>query len=272
MELQIETTSTCNAACSFCVYPAAERWGGLMDMDLFCKIVDEAAGIPRIDKYILNGLGEPLLDSKLEDRIWYIRQRVPKDMIQLYTNGVYLSPVRFEKLKKAGLTGLVVSLNAVNQEQHERIMGLKGKFDQVCSNIERVIRDPGDVYFRVRAVSNGDHFTSRDAVRFIQRWGDCGYGGHGECITEGNWAGDNRSVRSWKPNEMCVRAVNSIYVMYDGRISTCCFDPTGRQVFGDLSRESLKDVYKRDPYLSFRVAHSENRADEYEICKNCTRI
>ena len=51
MELQLETTSTCNARCHFCVYPTAGRQGGLMSMGLFEKIasniLDALLTVPR---------------------------------------------------------------------------------------------------------------------------------------------------------------------------------------------------------------------------------
>jgi radical SAM protein with 4Fe4S-binding SPASM domain len=243
-----------------------------MDMDLFRKIVDEAVTIQHIKTFILHGLGEPLLDPKLDDRIWYIRQVAREDsIVQIFTNGVYLTPDRFDRLKKVGLDSVVVSLNAVRSEQHEEIMGLKGKFDQVCSNIENAISQGGP-RIDVRAVLNEDQFNGRDAISFYQRWGEAGYSGHGKCINEGNWAGDGRTIRTWKPNEACRRALESIYVLFDGRVTTCCFDPTGRQVFGDLSRQTLRQVYGSANYVKFRETHYDNRADEYDICRDCTRI
>ena len=272
MELQLETTSTCNAACSWCVYPTSKRWGGLMSMDLFRKIIDESTRIPQINKYILHGLGEPLLDPKLQDRIWYVSQVRPRAAVQIYTNGVYLTPENFDNLRGAGLTSVVISLNAVRPEQHEAIMGLKGKFEEVCGNIEGAIKNQGETHIAVHAVVNGDQFTNRDVIGFYQRWGETGYGGHGKCITEGNWAGDNRTTRTFKPNEACHRALDSIYVLYDGRVTTCCFDPDGKQVFGNLSQETIRQVYNSGDYMKFREAHHDDRADEYDICRGCTRI
>ena len=273
MELQIETTSTCNAKCHFCVYPTAGRQGGLMTMSLYKKLIDEAASIPHFNRVVLHGLGEPLLDPLLPDRVWYARQTMPKADIEIFTNGVYLDSGRFDELVKAGITSVVVSLNAVNQEQHEGVMGLQGKFDMVCRNIDYAIANRGDVSVQVHAVCNDDKFTMADIPTFYERWGHIFKDGHGQCVTEGNWANNNRTVHwNWHGNETCYRAMTQIYVMYDGRVSMCCFDPTGITVFGDLNESTIREVYNSEAYLNFRVAHSEERADEYEQCKNCTRI
>jgi len=273
MELQLETTSTCNAKCSFCVYPVAGRAGGLMAMSLFKGIIDEAAGIPVIDRFVFHGLGEPLLDPHLEDRIWYARSKKPQAHREIFTNGVYLAPEKFEALKAAGLTSLTVSVNAVRAEQHEKIMGLVGKFDTVQKNARYAIDNQGDCAVHIHAVKNDDSFTREDVPVFYAQWGNRNFGGHGICIVEGNWAGSNRTQhRNWKPNESCYRALGQMYILYDGRVSMCCFDPTGKTIFGDLNKQTIRQVYNSKEYLNFRIAHDQDRADEYQQCRDCTRI
>lgn len=274
IQLQLETASTCSAKCHFCVYKDVAPWraGKVMPMSLFQKIVDDAATIPQIDTIKLVGLNEPTLDPLLEDRLRYCKEKMPHVLTQIYTHGAHLIPKRYDSLRDAGLDCVVFSLNAVRPEQHEQIMGLKGKFDLVCRNIDYAIANRNGRYVEVHAVANGDTFTEMDAIDFYIRWGHAGHGGYGLCVWEGNWSGDTRTIRDFSPNKCCFRALNQIYVMYDGRISTCCFDPTGKQVFGDLSKQSIRDVYNNDPYLQFRLDHSNDEADKHDICKNCTRI
>jgi len=272
LQLQIETTSTCSAACHFCVYPTSDRKGGLMSQSLYAKIIAEAAEIPEIDTLTLVGLGEPTLDPHLESRIAIARARMPQVRIEIYTHGAHLPPKRFDALKAAGLSGIVFSLNAVRQEQHEAIMGLKGKFDTVCTNIDYAIANKGDMALEIHAVANPDRFPMDDCLTFYERWGKRGEGGYGIAVYEGNWSGGNRLIRSFKPNECCDRALRQIYVMYVGRVATCCFDPTGKQIFGDLNTHTIKEVYNGPEYFAFREAHFNDKADRYEICRGCTRI
>lgn len=272
LQLQMETISTCNARCRFCVYPTAMRQGGVMSRALFRKIINETAAIREITSYVLHGLGEPLLDVLLTERIKYIKWLKPEASIEIYTNGLLLTPDRFEDLKAAGITSVVVSLNAVSEKQHRFIMGMANKFDTICSNIDYVIAHPGEVKFQVHAVIDDENFTRKDAIEFYSRWGHRNEGGYGICVVEGNWAGDDKTVGSFDPKSCCDRAVGQVYVLYDGRVSMCCFDPTGKTVFGDLSKQTIRDIYNNDNYLKFRIAHWENRADEYEQCRGCSRI
>jgi len=270
IEIQIETITTCNAKCHFCIYPEHEdiRGGKVMSMELWKKIMDEVGEIPLIFALKPIGLGEPLLDMRLEERLEYARDKVK--FIYIFTNGFLLKPERSKSLKAAGLNTVIVSLNAVNQEQHTKVMGVRGLYEKVCENIESA-RDAGlDV--EVHAVWNGDQFTNEDAMEFHRRWGTVSTGGCGLIVREGNWAGDTRKVREWKPNEHCFRATTQINVLWDGRVSTCCTDLLGKMVFGDLSKQTIKEVYNSEKYTTFREDHYYDRADKYAICAGCTRI
>ena len=243
-----------------------------MNMDLFKKIIDEAATIPEINALIFHGLGEPLLDPKLDERLQYATKLMSNVMKNIFTNGVYLTPDRFERIKDAGIGAIVISLNAVSQEQHTKIMGLVGKFDTVVNNAMYAIQHKGHVNVEIHTVINGDQFTMKDGHTFLNKWGVKGDGGFGLTIAEGNWAGDNRTTRDFKPNEHCFRATQAINVLWDGTISACCFDPLGKLPFGDLNKSTLKELYNAEKYLRFREAHADNRADQYDICRTCTRI
>jgi radical SAM protein with 4Fe4S-binding SPASM domain len=241
-----------------------------MDMDMYKRIIDEAKGVPQIQDVKLTGLGEPTLDRFLEERVKYAKDAGL--YTQIYTNGIPLTPKRHDSLRESGLDSIVFSLNAVRSDQHDRIMGTKGKFGTVSSNIAHAITNRGDRHVEVHAVCNGDQFNQDDMVEFYKSFGDARQGGFGLCINEGNWAGENRTTRNFKPNEHCHRSTEHIYVMVDGRISACCFDPTGKLILGDLRKQSLREAYNAETYLAFREAHVANRADIYEICATCTRI
>lgn len=242
-----------------------------MTMDLFRKICDEVRTIPQIELMKITGLGEPTLDRLLEERIRYAKQD-PKLRTEIYTHGAHLPEKRFHSLKDAGLDSLVFSLNAVRADQHEQVMGLKGKFDIVCKNIEYAIKNRGDMHVEVHAVCNDDTFTKPDVIEFLMRWGHREAGGYGSCVVEGNWAGSTRTVRKFKPNECCFRATTQIYVLYDGQVSACCFDPTAKLKLGDLSKQTIREVYNGSKYLGFREDHVADRADKYDVCRGCTRI
>jgi MoaA/NifB/PqqE/SkfB family radical SAM enzyme len=105
IQLQIETTNVCQADCVFCPYGVMERPKGTMALDLYRRIIDEAATIPVIEKLTLTGLGETLLDRHLIERVRYARRVLPAGVaIDLYTNGNLLRPKTTDALLEAGST------------------------------------------------------------------------------------------------------------------------------------------------------------------------
>lgn len=275
IQLQVETTTACNKGCHFCPLPDIKptRDHGTMSMDLFRKIVDEASGIGDIEQLCLTGLGETMLDRWVIERAKYARDKMPSSFIDIYTNGSYLTPEKFDALKAVGISCVTVSLNAIDADQHHKIMGGRKDFDTVMANTEYAVAHRGGVMVQVKAVVNGDTFTEADGWKFYAKWGHRDLGGYGQLVYEGNWAGSNRTTRAFKPNECCSRALTQIYVLFDGRVTPCCLDPDGRhKVFGNLSKQTIKQVYNSPDYLAFREAHDANRADEYSFCKVCSRI
>lgn len=278
LSIQIETCGTCNAGCHFCVYPsiAKDRAGKMMTRELFRKIVDEVVTIPVVSNIKLMGLNEPLLDPRLDEFIGYIKSIGQNLGICIYTNGLLLTPKRQDRLREAGLTDLIVSLNAVRPEQHDKIMGMKNRFDTICRNIDYA-RGFSTPRVEVHAVYTSDTFTEADVQTFHDRWGSIAKGtGIGLVAQYANWSGDidvpAKAVGLVMANEWCHRATESVYILFDGRVTTCCLDPLGKQVFGDLNTQTLREIYNSEKYTEFRRAHSQNRADEYELCRNCTRI
>lgn len=274
ISLQIETRGNCNARCTFCPYSKTmhERAGTILGTDHVKKLLDDASKSDKIAHVIFHGLNEPLLDNRLEGFTEYIKSRRPDISVVIFTNGVFMTPERFDSLKEAGVDSIVVSLNAISQEQHTQIMGLIGKFQTVVGNCEYAIRNKGEVDLGVHAVINGDSFTEEDGKAFIDRWGLSTKGGVGLLVWEGNWAGDNRTVYQFKPNECCFRATSSIYITCEGDSTACCFDPYGKLKFGNIKEQSLQEIYSSEKYVQFRQDHVNDEADKWKVCQGCTRI
>jgi hypothetical protein len=244
-----------------------------MPMPLFKKIIDEAVTIPQINEVAFAGLAEPLMDPMLIERIAYTSAARPDWRLEMYTNGFALTPEKFEAIKAAGLDVLVISLNAVSAEQHALIMGVKGKYDLVCSHIDYAIAHKGTMaHIDTRAVVTGDTFTVADGFTFLRRWGVTHLGGYGKLITERNWAGEIRTTAPFDPNSCCKRALEQISVHRDGRCNLCCYDALSKYSFGDLKTQTIREIYNSPAYVAFRQMHFENRAAEHPLCKVCTRV
>jgi MoaA/NifB/PqqE/SkfB family radical SAM enzyme len=286
MQLQIETTNVCQADCVFCPYTQMKRPKGTMALDLFEKIVDEAATIPAIEMLTLTGLGETLLDRHLVARIRYARRVLPPGVsIDLYTNGNLLRPATTDALIAAGLDVLYVSLNATTAEKRREIMHLDD-YDAVIGYITYAIAafdraaaarglssDRKTCRVIVKGIASKDLMEVGEHEQFMQAWGgDWAKGGAAYLHLEGNWAGSVGQRMRTKPKQACGRALSQIMVLWDGRVSLCCFDAEGAVILGNLHRQTIREIYNGQPALGIREAHHEGRRGELPLCATCTAI
>lgn len=272
MQLQIETINVCNADCVFCPYSKMTRDKGTMDLGLFRKIVDEAVTIPQITHVTLTGLGEPLLDRFLVERVRYVRAALPEAMIDIYTNGSYLRPAMTDALIDAGLSILNVSLCAANADKRVAVMHLSD-FDTVVGYIQYAIQAAqvsGSMEVLVTGVQAKDLMEGSEADAFLAMWGGSHTkGGHAFLHLEGNWAGATWPMRVHM-SEPCHRALNIIKVLQDGRMILCSFDAEGAMTYGNLHTQTMREIFNGPVATSVRLAHYEGRRAELPLCHNCT--
>jgi radical SAM protein with 4Fe4S-binding SPASM domain len=108
--MQIEPTSRCDLTCRFCPRGSLARDMEDLTPHLFQKIVDRNPGVVAI---LLQGLGEPLLSSHIEDMIRYGRSK--RIYVGLCTNGMKLTEERFGQLIRSGLNYLAISVDGTDR-------------------------------------------------------------------------------------------------------------------------------------------------------------
>lgn len=264
LQLQIETIAACNAKCVFCTYPSMKRQRGRMEDAVYRKILTDAKEMEMfIDRVSLQGLGEPLMDKEIGERVYLARQTFPQADISLYTNGSKLDHHAIAKLKGAGLNLLVVSLTGANAEERQAAMGLDD-YEQVVAQIE-VARKILPV--KVKLITSRDLVQDMDAQGFIDRWG------RDAMVTyEGNWAGEGWKFRGAPHKRACHRALEQLMFLWDGRMALCCFDGEGHMTFGNVKDKTVRELWESDERSDVRAKHLSGRRAEIPLCRNCTGI
>jgi radical SAM protein with 4Fe4S-binding SPASM domain len=125
-------TYRCNLACEHCYLDAggsplveSEAFADRSELDTEqCKkVVDDIAAFAPEALTILTG-GEPLLRR---DILAIIRYANKKDLwVVVGTNGISITPTLAQLLKKEGVRGLALSLDALDPETHDRFRAVKG--------------------------------------------------------------------------------------------------------------------------------------------------
>lgn len=129
--IYIEPTSRCNELCQQCPRTLLSRED---DRDLsfenFRFIVDQ---FPVLERVVLHGLGEPLLNKDLPRMISYLKER--GTYVLFNSNGILLNTKRGQALIDAGLDEYRLSMDGASREMYATVRGVDA-FDKVWRNIK----------------------------------------------------------------------------------------------------------------------------------------
>jgi MoaA/NifB/PqqE/SkfB family radical SAM enzyme len=133
-QLYIEVTNRCNSLCKSCplTYDHFLQWEPKhhLGWDEFLRIVDQ---VPVIERVVLHGIGEPLLNPDLPRMVAHLKARGAHVLFN--TNAVLLDEARGDALTKAGLDELRISLDALTPELYHKLRGID-KLPRILSNIK----------------------------------------------------------------------------------------------------------------------------------------
>ncbi len=254
--LQLETTTICNGKCSFCPHDRFTEFGTMID-ELYEKIVLEASQLPKLTTFIPMLTGEPFCDKQIIDRIRYARERMPQVGIQLYTNGSFLTFDIMKELAAIPDIALSISLNGLNPEIREKLMGLKdwAHVVRMCKYAEQI-----KLPYRVTLVACPD-VPESEVKEFIHAGG--------MAIQYQSWAGQQYPYKRNRWTS-CMRALNHMTIRYTGDANLCCFDPFGKVSFGNLNNQTIEEVWDSPKRQEYLARHKEGKGNTLPLCESCT--
>jgi len=169
-----ECTQRCNLNCRHC---GSDCKTSSLQPDMpaedFMSAIDSL--LPHVDRHRLNIVitgGEPLVRHDLEDvGLELYRRELPWGIV---TNGLLLSPARFERLRAAGIHNLTISLDG-DEEDHNWMRGNPLSHRRTLEAIAMVAATP-DINFDVVTCVNQRNIDKLDAIaaslesRGVRHW------------------------------------------------------------------------------------------------------
>ncbi|OGS01073.1 MAG: hypothetical protein A2V88_15940 [Elusimicrobia bacterium RBG_16_66_12] len=286
--VKIEISPRCNYRCGFCglrtrqVQPKND-----MDLGFFKRVTKEMreAGVEEIGCFYL---GESFMNPKLLiDCITYLKSELKMPYVFLTSNASLSKAADVEACMKAGLDSLKWSINAADDEQFTKIMGVSAKlFHTALENVkaayemrkakgyktglyassikydgaqqvkmeallDKSVRPYVDQHYWLPLYSMGAFATQREA--------ELGYR-----PTAGN-QGRLGALREPLP---CWSAFTEGHVTAEGKLSACCFDATANWTMGDLHKLSFMDAWNSESFVKLRAAHLKKDV-KGTVCENC---
>jgi MoaA/NifB/PqqE/SkfB family radical SAM enzyme len=135
--LYIECTAACNISCSeACCAPETgitrTRQAGMLDFDLFRRVVDEAGpSLGRIDFF---NYGEAFLHKRAVEMCEYIKANFPHIYLYTSTNGLALSEAQARRLVHSGIDEVTFSIDGATQESYVQYRR-RGRFDAAVATL-----------------------------------------------------------------------------------------------------------------------------------------
>src|SRR5260370_35646309 len=119
--IYIEPTSRCNELCQQCPRTLLSREDDRdLNFDNFRFIVDQ---FPVLERVVLHGLGDPLLNKELPRMIRYLNAR--GTYVLFNSNGILLNAKRGQELIDAGLDEYRLSMDGSNRATYALIRGVE---------------------------------------------------------------------------------------------------------------------------------------------------
>jgi hypothetical protein len=135
--LYIECTAACNISCNqSCCAPETgitrTRQAGMLDYDLFTRVVDEAApSLVRIDFF---NYGEAFLHKRALDMVEYIKSRYPHVYLYTSTNGLALTEDGARRLARSGIDEVTFSIDGARHDSYVQYRQ-RGDFAKAIRNL-----------------------------------------------------------------------------------------------------------------------------------------
>lgn len=276
-EIWIENTNYCNAHCVMCPREQLTRPKGYMDLELFKKLINEVSfNRDKVRRIHLHNFGEPLLDKNIFERIRIAKEHgVP--YLYFVTNASLLTPDKSEKLVLSGLDSFKISFYGTDREAYNKTM-VHLNFDKTFKNIKDFLEIRRKAGTRKPAVTiqflpqSTNEYRTKEFMDMFRPLIDPKAGDQ-LCLTTLNNFGGGRSYNNLKGKvvaSVCTFPWETMVILWDGRVASCCLDFDGKQLWGDVRSRTIKEVWA--DFEPIRKDFISLNYEKYPRCRDCEVI
>lgn len=266
--VDLELASLCNLKCPMC-YTITEEFkekvnAKLMDFELYKKIIDEIKG--KVPALRLSLRGESTLHPKLIECIKYAKDSGIKE-ISFLTNGSKLELPYFEKIVKAGIDWITISIDGLDEE-YERIRKPL-KFKETLQKVKDMnqYKKDNNIHKPVIKIQALWPSIKKDPERFYNTF---------EHITDliaFNPLIDylqNDSDIVYINNFSCPQLYQRIVVGADGSVMMCSNDEENDHIIGNANNQTIHSIWHGEELNKVRELHlQQDGYKNLDVCKRC---
>ncbi len=277
--LSIEFSSVCNLKCKYCFLDRKSR-DKFLDLKFYEKLLKEVC---ENQKYNINVLEWPISGEFLVypyyKEVIDLTKKYMDDYssfnphIILNDNMMLMDEEKIDFILSKGIIKQIIcSIDGHNRDSFE-VMRPPAKFDTVLKNFRLLVEKNNKLgHTAFIQVNNGrdessqgkefsnefkEMFSLADSVTFWypQYWNES----------------FNKSQKKFHPSKgFCQFVFNSVTLNSSGYIAKCCMDLSGATQYGDLSKNSLEEIwYSKERKLFLKQMFFNKRAS-LNGCRNCS--
>src|SRR3989338_8028625 len=169
--INVEITSICDSKCIHCPRHDMDRPMRPMPMELFKKLVDEAAtlGVPDLCP---NGFGEIMTMKSIEEHMAYLDSKEHKFRIIINSNGYRMSEEKIESLIRHKVHLLNICIDGASAAVSEKVrIGLKlADIEHNIQTLMRIRRERGLEHPLVRVGMVVIPQNEHEVGTFVEKW------------------------------------------------------------------------------------------------------
>ena len=262
----IELTSHCRWYCKICPYGQMTRKKGNMNEYTFKLTVENILKYSMTRIISLHHFGDPLLCPELVKLINYAESKGLATRIS--TIGNALSPKLIDRLVNSRLSTIKFSFFGSNRKDFEDCQ--KASFDKTMENIDSFITKNQNTKVVIEVLT--DSSLDITELPHFKKWENM--------VTTkkiSNWTGDDEGVIAYSKVERkithssCSKVwVGDLKILWNGDVVPCCMDYDGKAVIGNITEQSLKQIWHGTKMNEIRKLHKEGRMKEIPLCKYCS--
>jgi MoaA/NifB/PqqE/SkfB family radical SAM enzyme len=278
MMLVLSLVYPCNARCPHCPYTNSNirkeyKDAPYMSEAIFKTIADEAG---RYGAYLrISGGGEPMLHRQATDLFVYAKNAGCR--VGLITNGSKFTPESCRRLIEAGIDAIEFSVDACTTETYEAVrIGLD--WETLVANVRAMLALRNQLGGSSRIICSAVQQKGIDMDAVEAFWvGEIGVDAliRRKFLTWGvNTVLDN--TRSADPSAYldtetvpCPFIFERLNIDSRGNVMVCGYDISGNTNLGNVTTETLRDIWHGPGFQYYRERHLAGRGREIGLCSGC---
>lgn len=285
-KIVIDPCNLCNFKCEFCAIQTTEKKLNykkqFMSYELFKKGIDDIKKFPDKLKILpITGIGEPLLNKDFCRMVRYAKEKQISDFIETITNGSKLNPKLNQELVDSGIDRIRISIEAIDTDGYNKLAKFNIDYDEFIYNIKDLYeRSKGKCEIYIKTV-NVAVPTESDRKKFYKIFGNiCDKIFIDNVIPLWSDFEDINNKFEFKKDigihgqhveklKVCPFPFYSFIINPDGEITVCCADWQRKLVLGNVTNESLLNIWNSEKLKEFLIDMLKGQKHNYKMCQKC---